>query len=405
MHYQDLTDKTFFNLIFTKGDLLDLDYVEEARKRRQTMVPFLCGVLQEEKNYDGEDERGWGVVHAVYLLGILADERGLQALLTASRYAGTYDIDWLDEAFGECYVRIGPAAIPALKARILEENDQGEDNAPLSELEGLWNIRAEYPETGQDIEDFYLTILRTAGKYYEVKSHLMADFAESKRHDLRPLFEQLLDEGEYDPFTISREDLDYFYSDESADRQPECRYDLEAFYTDEAIENRQQRWEEEDARDEEILMKDETIRRFSRAGRNDLCPCGSGKKYKKCHLPEVEEELARRRSEEIRNEAVKAAGAHIWRERACEAELRRLLGARDRTALFADLKARAIEAITSPRAEFTGKSLHGYFEPLFAEIGFKNRQEADAFTKLFFDYYNALAAQYKDHPRDKGKMH
>jgi len=22
-----------------------------------------------------------------------------------------------------------------------------------------------------------------------------------------------------------------------------------------------------------------------RAGRNDPCPCGSGKKYKKCHLP------------------------------------------------------------------------------------------------------------------------
>lgn len=23
----------------------------------------------------------------------------------------------------------------------------------------------------------------------------------------------------------------------------------------------------------------------ARAGRNDPCPCGSGKKYKKCHLP------------------------------------------------------------------------------------------------------------------------
>ena len=23
---------------------------------------------------------------------------------------------------------------------------------------------------------------------------------------------------------------------------------------------------------------------FSNVGRNDLCPCGSGKKYKKCHL-------------------------------------------------------------------------------------------------------------------------
>jgi SEC-C motif len=27
--------------------------------------------------------------------------------------------------------------------------------------------------------------------------------------------------------------------------------------------------------------------RARRPGRNDLCPCGSGKKYKKCHLPEA----------------------------------------------------------------------------------------------------------------------
>ena len=27
----------------------------------------------------------------------------------------------------------------------------------------------------------------------------------------------------------------------------------------------------------------ETIRKAAEPGRNDLCPCGSGKKYKKCH--------------------------------------------------------------------------------------------------------------------------
>jgi len=31
---------------------------------------------------------------------------------------------------------------------------------------------------------------------------------------------------------------------------------------------------------------------FSRAGRNDPCPCGSGKKFKSCHF---EREMSRRR--------------------------------------------------------------------------------------------------------------
>ena len=33
--------------------------------------------------------------------------------------------------------------------------------------------------------------------------------------------------------------------------------------------------------------------RYKSAGRNDDCPCGSGKKYKKCHLREDEEALSK----------------------------------------------------------------------------------------------------------------
>ena len=33
---------------------------------------------------------------------------------------------------------------------------------------------------------------------------------------------------------------------------------------------------------------------FSQARRNDLCPCGSGKKFKQCHY---EQEMSRRREE------------------------------------------------------------------------------------------------------------
>jgi hypothetical protein len=35
-------------------------------------------------------------------------------------------------------------------------------------------------------------------------------------------------------------------------------------------------------------MADDYLRRLRDTGRNDDCPCGSGKKYKKCHLREDE---------------------------------------------------------------------------------------------------------------------
>ena len=36
-------------------------------------------------------------------------------------------------------------------------------------------------------------------------------------------------------------------------------------------------------------MTEAAIERFKTTGRNDPCPCGSGKKYKKCHLSEDQE--------------------------------------------------------------------------------------------------------------------
>ncbi|MBN2736994.1 MAG: SEC-C domain-containing protein [Spirochaetales bacterium] len=36
------------------------------------------------------------------------------------------------------------------------------------------------------------------------------------------------------------------------------------------------------------MSNEDYLERLKTTGRNDSCPCGSGKKYKKCHLPEDE---------------------------------------------------------------------------------------------------------------------
>jgi hypothetical protein len=52
---KDLQDDQFFTLIFTAGDRLGMDYVEEARRRKENMIPFLSSVLSEEENYQLDD--------------------------------------------------------------------------------------------------------------------------------------------------------------------------------------------------------------------------------------------------------------------------------------------------------------------------------------------------------------
>ncbi|MEJ2077427.1 MAG: SEC-C metal-binding domain-containing protein [Acidobacteriota bacterium] len=52
-------------------------------------------------------------------------------------------------------------------------------------------------------------------------------------------------------------------------------------------------------------------RRVLRVGRNDPCPCGSGKKYKHCHEAEGDaflQKLAREQDREQREERLKRAG-------------------------------------------------------------------------------------------------
>jgi hypothetical protein len=70
------------------------------------------------------------------------------------------------------------------------------------------------------------------------------------------------------------------------------------FYTPEAITRRQERWAEEqddsndptddESADASTIYPSTFVRDAPKIGRNDPCPCGSGKKYKKCCLSNVE---------------------------------------------------------------------------------------------------------------------
>jgi hypothetical protein len=51
--------------------------------------------------------------------------------------------------------------------------------------------------------------------------------------------------------------------------------------------------------------------RFKKTGRNDDCPCGSGKKYKKCHLMEDESAVSAALSARNAQAAEAAADGHV----------------------------------------------------------------------------------------------
>ena len=404
MPYRKLSDTEFVDLIFTSGDRLGTDYIEEAESRRDTLVPLLCAVLKNDDNYEGVNgPHSWGVVHAVQILGILGDARATKALLTASEYADIYEIEDIWEALGECYLKIGPGAIPVIRGDILKSVEGMKDRSFSCEMEGLWNLWEAYPESRKEIEDFLLHLLTLPETSPEIKADIVADFAQIHRTDLKPLFEELYETGEVDLEIFSREDMDSFYSDEPA--IPGRRVDLRSFYEPREIEKRRVVREEWEAEWKAWSFEISLIQSLNRIGRNDPCPCGSGRKFKKCHLDWATERARIKKEEEDRMEPQRLIREAITVERLSESELRRFLTRKKQTPLFSRLKDKIQEALTDPQDVFMKKKFLGYFQPFFNEIEFTDENELRWFTDTFMNYYNALAFYYLHYPRESDHLH
>jgi hypothetical protein len=400
---KDLLDEQFFSLIFTSGDRLGMDYVEEARRRKENMVPFLSMVLSEEENYQLEGEGFWAVVHAVHLLGILGDLRGFHGLLSASRFADFYEIDWVWEALPECYLRLGKEVIPVFMVHI--EREKGSNfEAITNEIYGLWNLWEAYPEERERIEAFLLGILKDSAVKPVTRSNLIADFAEIHRRDLKPLFEAYYERGEVDLDTLTRADMVRFFDD--VPRMPGYRRDLEGFYSSQEIRKRHRRWEKEDSGRAQQSVESYILENFRYISRNDPCPCGSGKKFKKCHLRWAEDKLLRMTVEKGIDEASWSIEEAVSKEKNSEDTLRRFLAKKGKTGLFSEVKERSLGLIKAPQSHHATKGFNHFFGPILETIEFESKEELQEFMNTLLEYHNALAAQFPaDYPRNRGSFH
>ena len=293
--YQNLSDKEFLQLVFTSEGRLGMNYVEEAKTRRVVVIPFLCDVLTRESNYRFEDKRFWGVIHAVHILGILGDIKAFEAFISANKFSQKHGIDWIWDALPECYFRLGKGIIPRLMGHI-EALKSFDYEFACEEILGLWNLWEGYPEERKGIEDFMVNVLNDPGTHPATRVSLIADLAQLARKDLKPMFVDYCVAGEMGLDLLTRDDLDYFF--DSVHCPPTFHYDLENFYGPEEIEA----WREssmENNGTEQEMVEEFILKNVGRIPKNDPCPCGSGKKFNKCHLRWAEQERARLREEEL----------------------------------------------------------------------------------------------------------
>ncbi len=310
--YDSLTDEALLDLLFTEEDRLPRTAVDALLARGARLVEPLAALVSDPEAWRQALPAWWAPIHATFLLGAIGGPSVVPALLRALEQAYAHNCDWVTCEIPAIMGRLGPSARPplaafladrshppylravaaeALAATTLGDAPGAEDPTESDSPFALLGSRLVDPDEDEDLRGAVGNTLLDFQRW-EYKDALLTFARDQERiHRENPL--RLLHFTEHDverAFAKPHPNVDHY------------RRDWLDFYAPAAIARRQARWakEAEDAEahaqadwtDEDLLEEDlavilpptPVVRREPKIGRNDPCPCGSGKKYKKCCL-------------------------------------------------------------------------------------------------------------------------
>ena len=314
-----MNDDALIRLLYSEADTLTRKTTDAIVARGVAIVPRLVRILGDDDAWGADDAAWWAPVHAAYLLGAIGGADVVAPLLRVLGQAYDEEQAWIYEPMPSILARLGaPAAEPLLAA--LQDGKQDEV-VRLTMAEALELLAVREPALRDGLLDRLAAIARDAGRGEAdrwIAAVPLLRFARPQDRDL------LLDLGRRQ---AKQGDGAHFLPD-SVEATYRTGPDLEdvsedwmTFYDPEAITKREREeaeWAAErmidgdpdedgepdddadldDVLEEEGLLDPEhdaacgcghdhgagrpIVKSGPDVGRNDPCPCGSGKKYKKC---------------------------------------------------------------------------------------------------------------------------
>lgn len=317
--YETLTDDELLRLLETEEDRLPRDAVDEFVRRAERMVEPLTAICRDEAAWQKDGATLWAAIHAPCILAAIGGERVLCGLLAALPHAQRRHIEWVTEELPPMFGAVGPAAADGLMALVADEKQPSMVRWLAATCLGGVAVRH---EAERDRVLDFLRDVAGRGDDYEVRGGAGLVLLDFLRPDDRETLQSLgkeIEEGAGPMPLFAAGDVDEAYE---TGRTGHEHYvgDWLSLYDPAAIADRQARWKREDAaqaarerqaagRDTSgLLLKTQPgpssgtraahqqgeghgLRGTSpttvlparlKTGRNDPCPCGSGKKYKRC---------------------------------------------------------------------------------------------------------------------------
>ena len=267
--------------------------------KRDDAVFYLRKLLQYGKHWrDNGPGSGWSPLHAIHILALIKSTEAFELLLDIIRYHEDDLSDWVTEDAASLLVAFGEDFIEPIKD--FTNDETLETFARSAATSALAALGKKFPHHQNDIKKHLTELLKTThdGTFAGLVAHDLASFHDpSVIPDIRRAFEDGIIDDPYIPEDEVVAAINGVFSDMDARDFKRNPADPLNHFSRENIENLHMiNYEEDDEDDDEIedeidsVLKDdysepvmEEIKpKEKKIGRNELCPCGSGKKYKKC---------------------------------------------------------------------------------------------------------------------------
>ncbi len=305
----ELSPSKLTDILIEERDRIPRNVITACASRGDEMTAYLRQLHEDDFLWNDDEDlpdeiaegKWWLRLHAAMILGLIPTEQAglllVELMRRMSREEDENLQDWLAGYWPALFRNKPDSVLPVLQALC---EDRGVDW--YMRANAIDPIVAAATRQGSDALEQALEwlagLVSDESEDWELRLLAGNKLLDYPRAAYRSLLENLADRQSGLGRHFDRKDIKQAYSDSA--QHPDRFTDPWKFYKPEAIAQRQIRWREEDEREmQRALNGDEDypddpydppydhepyIRPEPKTGRNDPCPCGSGKKYKQCCL-------------------------------------------------------------------------------------------------------------------------
>jgi Protein of unknown function (DUF1186)/SEC-C motif len=290
-----MTTEEILETLRDPGPIVPEEALEEAARRRDEFIPLLIAEIETATRLGSKaDVNDFLPVFALYLLAQFQESRALEPILDYFALHGTTENDYFGEIFfedgGRILAALGRERPEALENYVRREGLNSEARwAALDALalQALWGQRPDgvVIEFFNDLFDANAFGDNAAMWTYLVCSCMMLD-ARTFLGRIQALYERNLVDaeiaGDFEDLELEAREDPKLHRRTNAEGYPPILDTAVAVSWWGIFNDPEDEWD--DFGEPVPYVPGVPIRNAPKIGRNDPCPCGSGKKYKKCCL-------------------------------------------------------------------------------------------------------------------------